>query len=464
MSERGTSLNQQGLRPVFRRLAFGIGANALGKVWVIGAQLVTVPVATLSWGAAGYGQWLMLTTVPAYLAVSSVGFANAAIVEMTRRFAIQDRAGVLAVFQSVWILVSIGILAVISMAVMAGLTGSTLFESWSSTLTHYWVGLVAMCFYAFAAVQISIVGAGFRATNRYAHGTALSEGILPLEAMAITAVCLCGGGINAAAVAVSLVRIFAAAAYYAILRRQESWLRLGVASANVRQIRSLLKPALSAFSMNLSSAFALQGVVLAIGAAISPAAAGAFGAARLVSRVPLQVIAMGSRASAPELTRLHAQKDSYSRDRLFMINVAVAFFVAIPAAILLVLLGPSVVEIVSHGRLQVSTALFVALATAMAIQSIWMVGADFLWAINRQGVTAYVYVLTTGAMVAGPFLVQNPHALEKAASLLVLGELTMFIAVAVVCSRESSITVSLFMAAALDFFRRLKRLTSPGER
>ena len=240
------------------------------------------------------------------------------------------------------------------------------------------------------------------------------------------------------------------------------------APTRLNQIRALWKPALSAFSMNLSSALGLQGVILAIGAAISPAAAGAFGAARLVSRVPLQLIAMASRASAPELTRLHAQKNVVSRDQLFLLNVAVALLVAVPAALLLIFAGPWAVDTISHGQLQVSTVLFIALAGAVALQSVWMVGADFLWAINRQGITAYVYLLATATMVLGPFLVSAPHALEKAAGLMVLGEIAMLAGVVSVCLRATGLNAGSALAATrsgrVNISHKLVRLFLKGPR
>ena len=57
-------------------MALGLGANMMGKFWVIATQLVCVPVLTWKWGANGYGVWLMLTTVPSYVALTS--FAGSA--------------------------------------------------------------------------------------------------------------------------------------------------------------------------------------------------------------------------------------------------------------------------------------------------------------------------------------------------------------------------------------------------
>src|SRR6202000_1178180 len=91
---------------VGRRIVFSFLANGVGKIWVILIQLVTVPVLSVKWGPSGYGIWLMLTTVPAYIALSNFGFGTAAAVDMTQHYTRQDYNKALRTFQSAWILIS----------------------------------------------------------------------------------------------------------------------------------------------------------------------------------------------------------------------------------------------------------------------------------------------------------------------------------------------------------------------
>ena len=60
------------------RLLRGVGANLLGKFWVVLSQTVTVPVMLTIWGAKGYGVWLMIWAVPSYVTLSDFGFGSAA--------------------------------------------------------------------------------------------------------------------------------------------------------------------------------------------------------------------------------------------------------------------------------------------------------------------------------------------------------------------------------------------------
>ena len=77
---------------MFARLLRGIGANALSQIVSIGLQLALVPVLATHWGMKLYGTWLMLFTIPSYLALGDFGFATAAGVDMTMKVARGDKA------------------------------------------------------------------------------------------------------------------------------------------------------------------------------------------------------------------------------------------------------------------------------------------------------------------------------------------------------------------------------------
>src|ERR1700738_1380847 len=87
-----------------RRLLRGAGATALGPIVTAAIQLGPVPFLLHSWGAAKYGDWLILSAIPGYLSLSDLGFGDASGSDMTVRVAAGDREGALKTFQSSWAL------------------------------------------------------------------------------------------------------------------------------------------------------------------------------------------------------------------------------------------------------------------------------------------------------------------------------------------------------------------------
>ena len=90
---------------VTRRILHGLGANAYGQLVVIIIQLAGVPILLQAWGTQLYGEWLILAAIPTYLSMADLGFSQSAGNDITARMAHGDAAGVMAVFQSLSVMV-----------------------------------------------------------------------------------------------------------------------------------------------------------------------------------------------------------------------------------------------------------------------------------------------------------------------------------------------------------------------
>src|SRR5579884_2325365 len=95
-----------------RRLILGFLSNWVSKLANAIIQLVQVPIFFRHWSTSVYGNWLILSGIPSYLAISSIGFGNVASNEMTMLNSAGDRDGALRVFQSCWWLIALICVAV----------------------------------------------------------------------------------------------------------------------------------------------------------------------------------------------------------------------------------------------------------------------------------------------------------------------------------------------------------------
>jgi O-antigen/teichoic acid export membrane protein len=78
-------------------------ANATTQIVNIAVQLLGFPIFLRFWGPEieMYGEWLMLSTIPAYLSLADFGFASVAANDMSMHRARNDLAQVNTVFQHV---------------------------------------------------------------------------------------------------------------------------------------------------------------------------------------------------------------------------------------------------------------------------------------------------------------------------------------------------------------------------
>ncbi|MFC8316662.1 hypothetical protein ACFUEJ_24125, partial [Gordonia sp. NPDC057258] len=51
-------------------------AHGLGQAVSVFAQIVSVPLFLSVWGAAKYGEWILISTIPTYLALSDLGLST----------------------------------------------------------------------------------------------------------------------------------------------------------------------------------------------------------------------------------------------------------------------------------------------------------------------------------------------------------------------------------------------------
>ena len=75
---------------MINRLFRGIGANFLGQLINIVSRIVLVPLFLLAWGADIYGEWLLLSSMVAYLSLTEMGAQLYIVNRMTQAYAHRD--------------------------------------------------------------------------------------------------------------------------------------------------------------------------------------------------------------------------------------------------------------------------------------------------------------------------------------------------------------------------------------
>ena len=410
-----------------RRLVKGFGANLLGKFWIAAVQLLLVPVLISAWGADGYGAWLMLTTIPLYILLTDFGMGNALAVELTRAITRKDEPMARRALQSVWVFMCLISGVVLMIALAAVLLWPTNPEVGPFPSSAYRIAIMLVVIEALAGLQQAVLRAVFHATHRFALETFQQSFSIPASGVLVAIAASSGQGVVIAAAASALVRIAMVVAYGWQLARLEPWSRLGWAAADRNTFRRLMSPSLSALTLSLSNALGVQGVLLTIGWTLGPAAAGIYGAARMLTRIPLQFSGLLVRASLPELTRSQEAGNTELTRRLVRLNMRLTLASALPVAFVLAIFGPYFLSLLSKGALVADHLLFVFLGAAAAICTIWTTLSQPLVALNRQGEFAYIAVLCYGLVALQPLVLHQN--LSFAAGCALLAEVTILLVV-----------------------------------
>lgn len=409
------------------KLLRNLGANAYGQAITIAVQLLGMPIYLHYWGVALYGEWLVLSAIPAYLALSDIGFASVAANDMTMRVANGDRRGALKVYQSIWLFISGvsvllgGILGLLIYAVPVHVKFSITHISDVQTQQL----LIILMLYVLVGLQGGVLNAAFRAAGRYAYGTTLGNTIRLAEWVVSMVGLLLGGGVLAIGIIMLATRLLGLVLTWLVLMKQERWLSLGTQAASMLQVRHLLKPAVAFMAFPLGLALSLQGMVLIIGMTLGPAAVVVFSAYRTLSRLLVQVITMINQAVWPEISAAYGAKQIDLVQQIHRKSSRITFRVAFAAVALLGVMGEWIVGIWTRHAFEQNHVLFALLLATTLLNVLWQTSWVVLMATNQHQRIAIAFLVSATSGLLLSTLVVPSFGVSGAGLILGLVEFPM---------------------------------------
>ena len=344
----------QGTQPIFDRLRKGLGAQGFSQAVIIFIRLAEVPLFLAFWGPDRYGEWLMVASIPAYLAMADGGFTSTTQREMTMRMGAGDRQGALAVFQSTWVL-----LLIVSVVVMAaaGLVAVTLpLDQWLSlksmprnTLTAV---ILLLSTHVVMSFQGGLIYGAYCCEGRYARGTFLIAVIYMLEFGCMAIAVMLGGGAVEAALGFLVGRLIGLLLFLYDRPKVAPWLSYGRRHASRSQVVRLFRPSLASMAFPLGEVMNIQGLRIAIGMALGPVAVTVFSSIRVLSRVALNPILRLTRLTEPEMALAFGNGNHDLVRKLFTRSNQLTLWTVLPVCVVLWFVGESLLAFWTHGKLR----------------------------------------------------------------------------------------------------------------
>ena len=412
---------------VKRRLILGFGATALGPLVSLILQIVNVPVFLHFWGPELYGEWLLISAIPTYLAMSDMGFGTVAGNDMTMRAARQDYDGAIVTFQSTWklvTLVSLG-MAAIALPLLYVLPLSTWLKLQQIPLSDARLILVILAIDSLACLQTSLPVSGFKAAGLN-HFAALGINFMRLiEGAGVLIAVIVGYGPVTVACILLVVRALGNLGLAFLALHRIPWLRFGFKHATSEKVKELLKPALAFMAFPAANAINLQGAVLAIGIILGPTAVTMFSPLRTVARTALQLTETLKLSAWPELSAAYGAGNMELARKLHRLICQLSLFLSCALALMLSIFGPWVLRVWTHGRIPISLPTFYFLLAGVVVNSLWNTSSTVPIAANRHGRIAVEQLLACAAALGVAIFLMHPMKLPGAALGLLLGDVVM---------------------------------------
>jgi O-antigen/teichoic acid export membrane protein len=414
-----------------RRITSAFAASAFGPIANVGTQILLTPLFFLHWGAEKYGEWLLLSGIPTYLAIADAGIGSAAGNEMTIRAGAGDKGGAQSTFRGA-ILVSAGAAAIallIGLGLASFVVGTDFFHL--KALGGFYGGEILIILSAYVGLNFvsGVVFSGYRFCGRNAMGIALANLSRLFETL-IVGLLLVAVSTSPLDVAVAMVviRIFTLLIQSLRLRKICPWLFKPYSAPDGQIIRRLIQPAIAFLAFPLSNALLLQGTLLIIGAAtIDRSEIAIFSAFRTLARLPIQLTNMLYASVWPEISLAFGAGNIRLLRLLHSTAVAAATYGALAASAILWLFGRGIITLWLHGRVQYDGILLLALLLGTVISAIWTGSSIVLYATNRHVRFGYFLLLVSAITVFLCYPAAAHFGLYGVSIVLLLSEVTMML-------------------------------------
>lgn len=414
-------------RKLKSRILRSFGASAYGQLVTIGIQVLSVPLFLYFWGAEKYGEWLILSAIPAYLSLSDIGFASVAGNEMTMLNAKNDKEGTLRVYQSGWALIScISVLFGLLVAVGVVLTKPNEILHIRHIPSHD-VALILFCLAAqvLISLQGAMLTAGFRAIGNYALGIMFGNSIRFFEWAAAAVVLTLQYGPLIVAETFLACRLIGTFITWVALKKVAPWLKMGFDHGNKAVIMSLMKPAVAFMAFPLGLAFSLQGAVIVIGAILGPTSVAIFSTYRTLSRLVVQALTMVNQAIWPEISAAYGAGNHPLVRKLHRQGFIVSCWLGIAGVLVVGLCGNWFIGIWTQHKLPSQPVLLWLLLAAAYLNIFWQSSWVLLMATNQHQQISKLFLVSTLASLILIALSTGRFGIESAALVIAITEIPL---------------------------------------
>ena len=375
----------------------GVRSNIVAVVYgmavlVIG-QAALVPLFLRMWGPVVYGQWLVISAVPAYLALAELGIGHALgnllAISIAQGRIVDAQNKFNAAFKYQGLIGAALFFLFCGMVVMLPIANWLVIGSLSPNGAI--VVLLSLVVYSILPIQIGCFSGIYRAASLY-HRYLLFQGHARLLEVICTAVLLISQcGMVEISVALLAVRFLWFLVVVFDSRGRVAGLRVRWDEGSWREFSSLLPVGFGYFAFPIGNALINQGVVLLVNHLGGVAAVVELSVGRQVCRFFLQLTSAISAAVHPELTLAFARGE---RARLLALQAGVIAVVVVIGGVFVVacfIIGPGLAHWWTQG-VAVSAVTFGLLALEAVTAGLANVSLLLPWAANRLGSLPYCYL------------------------------------------------------------------------
>lgn len=373
-----------------------LGSSAFGQLVTVLLQLLTAPVFIYCIGVASFGEWIVLSTIPAFLFSADFGLASAGANAMQMAAHKHEKERCLAIYHSVCLaivlllgavcLLVLGLISVLDLPHLLNLA------QLSRSECNLILGmlLVQVCCSNGTSLQL----AAYRALDRYATGLVWLHSSRAITNIALMVALLLKFTLVQSVVISMTATVTVLAANRIHLNVITDWLHPGFKRAAMGELRPIIAPSLASFLYPLTESFNNLGIRVATGILLNPTAVAVLATHQLLARSVFLIVRFFRQGMLAEVAKA-ALEDANRLFKYLRLGAVVSFWLPALALLGLFISGPFFFPIWTLHKVHFDPILFLLVAVAYLFGSMWYMHLAIPLGTNRHVGFSVRYLLLT---------------------------------------------------------------------
>ena len=382
------------------RVIRGIVSGGFGLIVRIVLQLTQVPIILSFWPIDRYGEWLLIATLPAFLALSAVGISTVAGNSVAAAMTAGKTPMVRSLFRGAWMLVTasnICLLAVCGLLLASGVaTRAVHFTTISQTEGLQTIALTVLL--VALRLQCGVSEVVFRARGRYGELQMIETFAQIAEFAGLVISLYFFGSMVAAAASMVIVRGIMLCGLLVRLGLYDRWIFGEGDRPGLAVMRELVRPSFSYLLFPIAQFVQFEGTTLLIGGFFGPREVATYVSLRTYSRMADMLLNMVHNIMQAETGYLAGSANKVKLSRILALGTVFCLLLATGLVVAMALIGPMFFSMWTAGKIAFDGGLFAVLVVVTMLRAGYNVATAILIGVNRHGQLAIAQL--TGAVLA----------------------------------------------------------------
>lgn len=380
---------------------FGVGVNLLN-------QIVLVPFYLVCWGTALYADWIVISAFTVFFSMSDIGLNNVIQNRFSIKYAEKNLSECnklltvnITIVSIIFALSLIGCLLYTYSFDIVNLMGLHVLNRWEATFVF-----TMLIIHIFIGMYSGIESAIFKAT-RHTDKAVYFDQFAKLIYVGIIFICLLSKvHITIMVVLICIPNILLIYLKHWIGRKYFRY-KFRFSDVDFSLVKKLIIPSVGFLSFPLGNAIILQGYTLLINKFFGVESVVLFNTTRTMCNFAKTLLSTVQQSVWPEYSIAYGKRDFARMRSLHRKTLKTAILGIIIIAIGLLILGPFIYTIWTHGQVVFEYTLMVAFLVVLFFNNLWISSSVTLMSTNNHMYLGLWFVLSAGTSLAIAYLIAH---------------------------------------------------------